>query len=101
MIKKPWEWKRKLFAEIELRLDAAIDKLDNLSKNVEFNKMMKHGLETVAGDIISHGQIPMVAEKIEYQYGSEVFDVFQKLEVNKEDGGQLLDTIMKKDNIRR
>lgn len=100
VIKKPWEWKRKLFAEIELRLDAAIDKLDNLSKDVEFNKMMNHGLESVAGDISSHGQIPMVAEKIKYQYGSEVFDVFQKREVNKEDGGQLLDTIMKKDNIR-
>lgn len=41
LFKKPWEAKKKLFANMELRLDAAIDKVDHLSKDVEIGKMMK------------------------------------------------------------
>ncbi len=41
MIKKPWEAKKKLFASMELRLDAAIDKVENLSRDVEIDGMLK------------------------------------------------------------
>ena len=100
MIKKSWEWKSKLLAGIELRLDAAIDKLDNLSKDVEFNKMEKCENEKGNGDIFSHGQIPMVAEKLEYQYGSEAFEVFRNQRGHHEVISQISEMVLKKDGTR-
>ena len=100
MIKKSWEWKSKLLAGMELRLDAAIDKLDNLSKDVEFNKMVKCENEKGNGDIISRGQIPMVAEKLEYQYGSEAFEVFRNQRGNHEVKSQISEMVLKKDSTR-
>ncbi len=74
VIKKPWEWKRKSVDGMELRLDAAIDKLDNLAKDVELNKMKHHGLVKADSDVFSPEKIPIVDENIEYQYGSDIFD---------------------------
>ena len=100
MLKKSWEWKSKLLAGMKLRLDAAIDKLDNLSKDVDFNKMEKCENEKGNGDIISHGQIPMVAEKLEYQYGSEAFEVFRNQLGNHEVISQISEMVLKKDSTR-
>lgn len=70
LIKKPLECKKNLLAGLELRLDAFIDKLDNLSKDVE--------LEKVNRDINSLEENLLVAEKMEYKYGSEVFEMQNK-----------------------
>lgn len=70
LIKKPLECKKNLLAGLELRLDAFIDKLDNLSKDVE--------LEKVNRDINSLEENLLVAEKMEYKYGSEVFEMKKK-----------------------
>ena len=99
--KKPWEWKRKLFDGMELRLDAAIDKLDNLSRDVELNKMEEHGFEKVDSDVVSPEVIPMVAENMEYEYGSEVFDEFQKQQINKETSSNIVDRIFTTDSMKR
>jgi len=99
--KKPWEWKRRFFTGMELRLDAVIDKLDNLSRDVEFNKMEEHMLNKVDGEVISHGVIPIVAENMESQYGSEMFDVFQKGLRNNEVAIHKVDLVPKKVDMRR
>ena len=101
VIKKPWEWKRKLVDGMELRLDAAIDKLDNLSRDVELNKMEEHGFEKVDSDVVSPEVIPMVAENMEYEYGSEVFDEFQKQQINKETSSNIVDRIFTTDSMKR
>lgn len=41
VIRKPWEWQKKVYQNLELHLDAAIDKMDNLAKDVEIQKMEK------------------------------------------------------------
>ena len=43
VIRKPWEWQKKVYQNLELHLDAAIDKVDNLAKDVEIQKMEKNG----------------------------------------------------------
>jgi len=98
--KKPWEWKRKLFVGMELRLDAVIDKIDNLAKDIELNKMEKHDFDKVDRDVISPGAISMIAENMECQYGSEAFETFQKQERSKEVGDQIVETIIKQDSMR-
>jgi len=99
--KKPWKWKRKLFDGMELRLDAAIDKLDNLAKDVELNKMKHHGLVKADSDVVSPEVIPMVAENMEFEYGSEVFDEFQKQQINKETSSNVVDRIFTTDSMKR
>lgn len=101
VIKKPWEWKRRLFAGMELRLDATIDKIDNLSRDVVLSKTENHSFEKVNEEVSSLGVIPMVAENIGTQYGSEAFEVFQKQYVNKEASGQILNSTFTKDGITR
>lgn len=100
VIKKPWKWKKNLFAGMELRLDAAIDKLDNLSRDVNLTKIEEQGFEKVDSNMISPEVISMVAEKMEYQYGSDVFDSFQKNQGNIV-ASQIFDLEPKKDSMGR
>jgi hypothetical protein len=101
VIKKPWEWKRRMFAGMELRLDATIDKLDNLSKDILLSKTENYSFEKVNEVVCSPGVIPMVAENMGTQYGSEAFEVFQKQFVNKEASDQILNSTFTKDGITR
>ena len=74
VFKKPWQVKKKLFENMELRLDAAIDKVDNLSKDVEIRKMMKQYDEAMSKPHENLAALPaMVAEPVE-QYGADVFE---------------------------
>ena len=41
VIRKPWEWQKKVYQNLELHLDAAIDKVDSLAKDVELQRMEK------------------------------------------------------------
>ena len=70
-----------MYQNLELHLDAAIDKVDNLSKDVEIQKMEKkwddlyeqthqEGKETVQPQAIA-----LVSEK-EYGYGAEAFEAY-------------------------
>ena len=72
MVKKPWLAKKKILEAMELRLDAAIDKTENLARDVEIDHMMKKFdalMEKAHDEKVS----VMVAEP-ESQYGAEVFE---------------------------
>ncbi len=65
-IKKPFMMKKRLLEGIELRLDAAIDKVDNLAKDVEIKRMERKSvdnIERVAGEVDNKELISMVAEQ--------------------------------------
>ena len=64
-IKKPFLMKRSLLEGMELRLDAAIDKVDNLSKDVEISRMERKNvdsIEKVDGEVVNTAMLSMVAE---------------------------------------
>lgn len=65
-IKKPFLMKRRLLEGMELRLDAAIDKVDNLSKDVEISRLERKNVdnkEIVEGEVINTAMLSMVAEQ--------------------------------------
>lgn len=72
MVKKPWKVKKKLFASMELRLDAAIDKVDNLSREVEIDGMMKQ-YDNLMEQAHERQGFAIVAEPGE-QYGADAFE---------------------------
>jgi len=72
LFKKPWENKKKLFANMELRLDAAIDRVDHLSKDVEIGKMMKQ-YDELMEESHERQNFSLVAEP-RAAYGADVFD---------------------------
>lgn len=84
VIRKPWEWQKKVYQNLELHLDAAIDKVDNLSKDVEIQKMEKKWDElyeqTHQEKLTEHVQtqpVALVSEK-EFEYGADAFEAYQK-----------------------
>ena len=82
MVKKPWEAKQKLLEAMELRLDAAIDKTENLARDVEINHMMKK-FDSLMEKAHTEQVISMVAEP-NTQYGAEVFEEYEKEKGNCE-----------------
>ena len=83
----PMKAVRKLFVSMELHLDASIDKLDNLTMNVQFDKVKymenakepeRAEAERVEAEVVYS---PIVAEPTEYQYGAEAFEaVYPKMD---------------------
>lgn len=77
LAKKPWKWQLKVYKNMELRLDGAIDKVEDLTRNVELNRIkgkeveMQEKVDNVRKDIYP---VSMVAEPTEYQYGAEAFE---------------------------
>lgn len=74
--KKPWQGLKKLFQNMELRLDAAIDKVDALSMDVQLNKMidLHKELSKKVSEEREATTVAMVAEETKYQYGAEAFE---------------------------
>ena len=84
VIRKPWEWQKKVYQNLELHLDAAIDKVDNLAKDVEIQKMEKKWDELYeqthqesATVSIQPQPVALVSEK-EYEYGADAFEAHMK-----------------------
>ena len=76
--KKPWKWQKKVYDSMVLHLDAAIDKLEDLSRNVELDRMEKKQIdkpEQVTDIRDAMAPVSSVAEPTEYQYGAEAFEV--------------------------
>lgn len=77
-------WQKKVYQNLELHLDAAIDKVNNLAKDVEIQKMEKkwdelyeqthQESETVS---IQPQPVALVSEK-EYEYGADAFEIYMK-----------------------
>ena len=72
IFKKTWQVKKKLFSNMELRLDAAIDKVDNLSKDVEIGKMMKQ-YDALMEEAPARQSFSLVAESRPI-YGADAFE---------------------------
>ena len=74
VVKKPWIAKKKLLEGMQLRLDAAIDKVDNLSKDVEISRMMKQYDEAMAKPHENLAVVPTMVAEPEPVYGADVFE---------------------------
>nr|WP_294485156.1 DUF6674 family protein [uncultured Anaerosporobacter sp.] len=75
LVKKPWLAKKKILEAMELRLDAAIDKTENLARDVEIDRMMKK-FDSMMEKAHTEKVVSMVAEP-ESQYGAEVFEKYE------------------------
>ena len=88
VIRKPWEWQKKVYQNLELHLDAAIDKVDNLAKDVELQKMEKKWDELYAQthqegkETVQPQEIALVSEK-DYEYGADAFEEFMAKQRDK------------------
>lgn len=77
MVKKPWIAKQKILEGMEVRLDAAIDKIKNLSRDVEINQMMKMYIELMDKQ---HEKSPVaIVAEPDYQYGADAFEAYGNL----------------------
>lgn len=103
VIRKLWEWQKKVYQNLELHLDAAIDKVDNLAKDMELQRMEKkwdelyeqthQESETVS---IQPQPVTLVSEKeYEYEYGADAFEAFQKNNAYKSDTAIVNDDMKK------
>lgn len=63
MLRKPWAWQKRVYRNLEIHLDAAIDKVENLSLDVKNQK----------NEVIT--PIMGVAEG-EHKYGADAFEEF-------------------------
>lgn len=78
LLKKPWKWQKKVYESMVLHLDASIDKVENLARDVDINRISRRDTEKEtepAAEEINHLlPVTAVAETPEYQYGAEVFE---------------------------
>ncbi len=99
MVKKPWIAKQKILEAMELRLDAAIDKTENLARDVEIDHMMKT-FDSLMEKAHIEKVVPMVAEQ-NFQYGAEIFETFEKIKGDSEIVSEVLIIESKKSNQSR
>ena len=83
VLRKPWEWQKKVYQNLELHLDAAIDKVDNLAMDVEIRRMEKKWDEVYAkahdGEKrIEQPQVLSMVSEGECEYGAEKFEAYVK-----------------------
>lgn len=87
VLKTPWKAEKKILSGLELRLDAAIDKVDNLSKDVEISRMMKQYDEAMASPHENMAAQTVAATGLvaepKIQYGAEAFEEARKMDVVK------------------
>ena len=82
VVKKPWLAKKKILEAMELRLDGAIDKMENLARDVEIDCMVKMFDEQMDKPN-AKSELTMVTES-EYRYGADAFEAYGKLKVKPE-----------------
>ena len=87
IMKKPWKWQKKVYESMVLRLDASIDKVEDLARDVEINHMKDKQVDTMEhSEEVRRNVSPIaaVAEPSEYQYGAEAFEAaYPKMEQAK------------------
>lgn len=99
MVKKLWIAKQKILESMELRLDAAIDKTENLARDVEIDRMMKK-FDSMMGKAHTEQVISMVAEP-DSQYGAEAFEEYEKGKGNCESAPETTHSKTKNDGKSR
>ena len=95
LVKKPWTTKKKLLEAMELRLDAAIDKAENLARDVDIDRMMK-SFDSLMEKPHTEQVVAMVAEPA-LQYGSDVFEAYEQAKVTSEKISEEKATKLEKD----
>ena len=75
MVKKPWITKKKILEAMELRLDGAIDKAENLERDVEIDCMVKMFNEQMDKP---HAKSEVTMAEPEYRYGADAFEAYGK-----------------------
>jgi len=96
LAKKPWQWQKRVYESMVLRLDGAIDKVEDLARDVELNRAKDKQVEAVdrAEEVVQEFTPTFaVAEPTEeYQYGAEAFEAaFPKMEQAKSMEGKAPD----------
>lgn len=91
VMRKPWEWQKKMYQNLELHLNAAIDKVDNLAMDMEIRRMEKKWDEVYeerkqGGREVVQPQVLSMVSEPEYEYGAEKFEAY--VEENAGDGKQ-------------
>lgn len=75
LAKKPWQWQKKVYESMVLHLDASIDKVEDLSRDVELNRMKDKQVEEPKMEYgVDISPVAAVAEPFEYQYGADAFE---------------------------
>ena len=83
VIRKLWELQKKVYQNLELHLDAAIDKVDNLAKDVELQRMEKKWDELYeqtnqeGKNTVKQQTVALVSEN-QYEYGAEAFEAYME-----------------------
>lgn len=92
MVKKPWLAKKKILEAMELRLDAAIDKTENLARDVEIDRMMKKFDNLFQKSKHDSVQVePLVAEDT-VAYGADIFEASIDKEEKQLGGSRIQNT---------
>jgi len=76
LVKKPWVAKERILDAMKVRLDGAIDKCENLSRDVEIDGMMKR-FDELMGKTQEEEKGVLVGEA-EARYGADVFEASEK-----------------------
>lgn len=78
IMKKPWKWQKKVYESMILRLDASIDKVEDLARDMEIERAKDKQVETADradSDLQEVTTGFAVAEPTEeYRYGAEAFE---------------------------
>lgn len=111
ILRKPWVWQKKVYQNMQKYLDTAIEKVENLSAEVQLHEM-EQKWETIYEQ--THGgaaeelrqdsnNISMVSEP-QYQYGAEMFEDYMKqneMTVQKTDKNIMKDIDVKMEMSKR
>lgn len=111
-LRKPWEWQKKAYTGLELHLDAAIDKVDNLRLDVMDRRMQElrdrrkesksenkenYGTPERETTHLPPGRLPVVAEE-QPVYGADAFEAYMA----KQDGKKnVTDTMVNRGQMNK
>lgn len=115
MLRKPWAWQKRVYQNLELHLDAAIDKVENLSLDVRNQnyedvkkatdrdeskiEKAKEQMDSYTTSMVS--PIMGVAE-VEHKYGADAFEEYMEKQGDKDKYKAPVDIPpVKKDEKRR
>ena len=105
LMRKPWEWQRKVYQSMVQSLDKSIEKVDKLSADVQVQKMMRKWDEIYDKShdemaLGASGDTALVSEK-GHKYGADQFEEYMEKQGKKEVGKKLSETGKAKENELR
>ena len=105
LMRKPWEWQKKVYQSMVQSLDKSIEKVDALSADVQVQKMMRKWDEIYDKShdemaLGASGDTALVSEK-GHEYGADQFEEYLEKQGKKEVGKKLSETGKVKENELR